>query len=277
MAETQAQEWEPPGGVLGELVAAAERRAAALAPPADGAAQVGGSALHRLGARGFVAALRGATVAVIAEIKRSSPSKGALNLALDAAARAADYAAGGAAAISVLTEPTRFGGSLADLTAVRRAVPVPVLRKDFIVRPAQLAEAADAGADGVLLIARALEPARLRDLAAIAATLGLDTLVEVRDERELELALGIPGCAVGVNTRNLETLEVDPAVGERLIARVPADRVAVYESGVSSAADVTRAANSGADAVLVGSALSPAADGVAAVRALCGVARRTRG
>lgn len=224
-----------------------------------------------------MASLRGESVAVIAEIKRSSPSKGALNPSLDAPGRAAEYVEGGAAAISVLTEPTRFGGSLADLVAVRRAVPAPVLRKDFIVHPAQLAEAAGAGADAVLLIARALDPSRLGKLAAVAAALGLDALVEVRDERELEAALAIPGCAVGVNTRNLETLEVDPTVGERLIAQVPADRVAVYESGVSARADVARAAGYGADAVLVGSVLSPAADGAAAVRALCGVARQARG
>lgn len=251
-------------------MAAAERRAADL--PRES-----GVAARPREARAFVAALRGSTVSVIAEIKRSSPSKGALNLSLDAPARAREYVSGGAAAISVLTEPTRFGGSLADLTAVSGAVAAPVLRKDFIVHPAQLVEAVSAGADAVLLIARALAPTRLRDLAARAAELGLDTLVEVRDEYEMERALAIPGCAVGVNSRNLETLEVDPAVGERLIPIVPADRVAVYESGVATVADVARAAAVGADAVLVGSVLSPAADGSAAVRGLCGVSRRRRG
>ncbi len=269
MAEIQAHAWKAPGGVLGELVAAAERRVALLPSLADGSPRPRAR-------RPFVTALRGATVAVIAEIKRSSPSKGALNLSLDAAARAAEYAAGGAAAISVLTEPTRFGGTVGDLKAVSGAVALPVLRKDFIVHVAQLAEAVGAGADAVLLIARALAPPRLRDLAAAAADLGLDTLVEVRDEAELERALAIPGCAVGVNTRNLETLDVDPAVAEQLMAIVPEDRVAVYESGVATAADVVRAAGFGADAVLVGSALSPSADGAAAVRALCGVARRGR-
>lgn len=228
-------------------------------------------------AAGFVSALRGSSVAVVAELKRRSPSKGTINDALDAPARGAAYARGGAAAISVLTEPARFGGSLADLTAVRAAVRVPVLRKDFIVHPAQLAEARDAGASAVLLIARALDPVEAAELADAAAGLGLDVLFEARDPAEIERGVMIRGCAIGINTRNLETLEVDPTVGERLLPLVPADRVAVYESGIVSRRDVERAAAAGADAVLVGSSLSVAPDGSSAVAALTGVPRVTRG
>lgn len=257
--------------MLGDLIAAATQRAAELARRGVPRAE------SRRHPRGFCAALRRSTVGVIAEIKRSSPSKGALDLALDAPARASEYEAGGAAALSVLTEPTRFSGSIADLAAVSSTAGIPVLRKDFIVNPVQVDEAAWAGADALLLIARALDPALMRDLAAHAGGLGLDVLAEVRDEVELDRALVVDRCAVGVNTRNLESLEIDPGVGERLLRLVPPDRVAVYESGIASAADVARAAAWGADAVLVGSVLSPAPDGAAAVRALCAVPRQPRG
>lgn len=225
----------------------------------------------------LAAALRGPRVAVIAELKRRSPSKGAINEGLSAPVRAAAYAAGGAAALSVLTEPTRFGGSPEDLEAVRAAVALPLLRKDFITFELQLIEARALGASAVLLIARALPPARLALLAEVARGLGLESLVEVRSESELERALAVPSAVVGVNNRNLETLEIDDAVGERLLPLVPPDRVAVYESGVRGVAEVERAAAFGADAVLVGSALSLADDGEAAVRALAGVPRRARG
>lgn len=221
----------------------------------------------------FSVALRRQSLAVIAEVKRRSPSKGALNEAMSAPTRAAEYAAGGAAALSILTEPSRFGGSIEDLIAVRRAVGVPLLRKDFIVDPLQLAEARFAGADAVLLIARALAPSRAEELAAAAAALGLAVLFEIRDESELARALNIPGCVVGVNTRDLETLDVDPAVSERLIPVIPADRIAVFESGVLGRGDVERAARLGADAVLVGSALSTQANGSRAVMELTGVTR----
>lgn len=216
-------------------------------------------------------------MAVIAEIKRRSPSKGSLNEGIDAAARAVEYERGGAAAISVLTEPDRFGGSLDDLTDVRRAVRIPPLRKDFIVHVAQIAEARSAGACAVLLIARALEPALATDLAAAAGAHGMDVLFEVRDEDELQRGLEIRACAIGINTRNLETLQVDPAVGQRLLRLVPPERVAVYESGVVTRDDVARAAAWGADAVLVGSSLSSVTDGAAAVRALSDVPAVKRG
>jgi len=224
----------------------------------------------------FAAALRGAQVRVIAELKRRSPSKGVINDALRADERAAAYASGGAAALSVLTEPTRFGGSLEDLRAVRAAVAVPLLRKDFITAQIQLLEARVAGAAAALLIARALHADELRQLAREARELGLDVLVEVRSEDELATALTVPDAVVGVNNRNLETLAIDDAIGARLLPLIPPARVAVYESGVRSVAEVERAASMGADAVLVGSVLSAAEDPVQAVRALAGVMRRGR-
>lgn len=278
MPEAQAiRHWEPPGGPLGELTRGAEARAVALVADAGHLAALEAQAASSPPPPPFARALRGDRVRVIAELKRRSPSKGAINEGLDAGARAAEYEAGGAAALSVLTEPIRFGGSLDDLTAAGRAVAIPRLRKDFIVHEVQLLEARAAGASAVLLIARALPPARLLALAAAARHRGLECLVEVRDEAELATALEVPGAVVGVNNRNLETLAIDDAVGRRLLPLVPPDRVAVYESGVKTRAEVERAAACGADAVLVGSVLSAARDGAAAVRALTGVARHGRG
>ena len=265
--------WDPPQGPLGELtLASTERARVAGAVP---------GALGSLATRAasaplpppFAVALRGESVRVIAELKRRSPSKGVINDTLLAPARAAAYEAGGAAALSVLTEPTRFGGSLDDLVAVRGAVRLPLLRKDFITSSLQLLEARAAGASAVLLIARALPADRLRALAAEARALGLESLVEVRTESELETAVSVPGAVIGVNNRDLETLVIDDAVGRRLLPLVPIDRIAIYESGVRNVDDVERAASWGADAVLVGSVLSGATDGHEAVRALCGVRR----
>ncbi len=225
----------------------------------------------------FAAALARPDVAIIAEVKRRSPSKGALDESLDAAARTAAYALGGAAAVSILTEPTEFGGSLEDLVAAHAAVSVPLLRKDFIMHEVQLLEARAHGASAALLIVRAHPAARLFALAAAARSVGLEVLLEVRDERELERALGVPGAVIGVNNRNLETLAIDDAVSERLLRLIPADRIAVYESGVRDVEAVRRAAALGADAVLVGSVLSVAPDATAAVRALTGIARSPRG
>ena len=219
---------------------------------------------------------RGGQVAVLAEVKRASPSRGAINPGLDAVAQARAYQAGGALGISVLTEPAHFGGSNEDLEAIRAAVDIPVLKKDFHVDPLQLVEARALGASAVLLIARALAPARLRELAAEAEALGLEVLIEVRDEWELERALETSAPLVGVNNRNLETLAIDTAASDRLIPAIPRDRVAIAESGMRTEADVTRAATAGADAVLVGSSLSAASDPAAAVRALAGVPRGSR-
>jgi indole-3-glycerol phosphate synthase len=259
--------------VLGELTNAAHERAKALVKSGT-AGDVLRAGFPVPGA--FVSALRRPSVGVLAEIKRRSPSKGTINDSITAGSRAAEYAAGGAAALSVLTEPTRFGGSLDDLTEARLAVKIPVLRKDFIVHPLQLAEARGAGASAVLLIARALDPSLAQELASAATLFGLDVLFEIRDEIELERALAIRGCAIGVNTRNLETLEVMPSVGERLVPMIPPDRVAVYESGVETRADVERVSRVGADAVLVGSSLSKQASGSEAVATLAGVPRQTR-
>lgn len=225
----------------------------------------------------FAAVLRGSRVSVIAELKRSSPSKGMLAASLDARARTSAYVEGGAAALSILTEPSRFGGSLSDLREARGAVAVPLLRKDFVTHEIQVLEARAYGASAVLLIARALEPALLAVLAAAAVRLGLTPLIEVRDEAELEWALRVPTAVIGVNNRDLETLVIEPAVGARLIPQVPAPRIAVYESGITDANGVRVAAALGADAVLVGSVLSTAPDPAEAVRALSTVPRQPRG
>ncbi len=266
--------WSAPGGVLGELVAEARARAAALGARD---AELDRAAADAPRPPGLAAALRRADVAVIAEIKRRSPSKGDLAPDMRLAERAAAYADAGAAALSVLTQTSRFGGTADDLAEAARTVRIPLLRKDFIVDPRQVIEARALGASAVLLIARALPPAELAALAAVARDVGLETLVEVRDAAELDAALGAGATIVGVNNRNLETLAIDDAVSAELLPRIPADRPAVYESGVAERADVERAAAYGADAVLVGSALSGAADPHAAAAALTGVARGARG
>lgn len=225
----------------------------------------------------FAGALERTDVAIIAEVKRRSPSRGVLDDTLDAGARAAEYALGGASALSVLTEPSEFGGSLDDLAAARSRVTIPLLRKDFIVAEVQLLEARLCGASAVLLIARALPPDRFFTLAAAARSVGLELLLEVRDEAELERALGVPDGVIGVNNRNLETLAIDDSVSERLLRLVPPGRTAVYESGVKDVDGVRRAAALGADAVLVGSALSVVSSAAEAVRRLTGVPRSARG
>jgi indole-3-glycerol phosphate synthase len=224
----------------------------------------------------MAAALLGDSVGIIAEVKRKSPSKGAIRPGIGAAAQVAAYDAGGAAALSILTEAEHFGGSPADLVEARKATRLPLLRKDFLVHEVQLLEARALGASAVLLIARGLSPARLRELSQRAAELGLETLVEIRDEGELADALSLRATMIGVNNRDLETLAVDPATGERLLPLVPRDRIAIAESGVQGRADVERFAACGADAVLVGSSVSGSADPTGAVRAIVGVARRGR-
>ncbi|MBA2463589.1 MAG: indole-3-glycerol phosphate synthase TrpC [Nocardioidaceae bacterium] len=194
-------------------------------------------------------------ISVIAEVKRSSPSKGALATIADPAALAADYAAGGAATISVLTEQRRFGGSLEDLRAVRAAVDVPVLRKDFILTSYQLWEARAAGADLALLIVAALDQPRLEGLLERAVSIGLIPLVEVHDEDEVERALQAGATLIGVNARNLKTLEVDRGTFARLAPRIPDDVVRVAESGVRGPHDVFEYAKQGAHVVLVGETL----------------------
>ena len=214
-------------------------------------------------------------VAVIAEIKRRSPSKGVLDDTLDAGQVASAFAAGGAAAMSVLTEPTAFGGALADLEVASRRVRIPLIRKDFVVDASQVFEAAAAGASAILLIARALGPAGLGPLVETAGTAGIETLIEVRSADELQWAVDAGADVIGVNTRNLETLEVDAAVALDLLPRVPRGTPAVFESGIRTRIDVDHAALAGADAVLVGSSLSMQGSTSDAVRALTGVPKRS--
>lgn len=270
----QAPAWSPPSGTLGALVAAARDRAVALVPRER---ELMAAAESAAAVPPFASALRGEDVGVVAEVKRRSPSRGSINAALDAADRAAAYARGGAAAISVLTEPEQFGGSNDDLTDVAQRVVVPLLRKDFHVHPLQLVEARAIGASAALLIVRALAPDELRGLVADARALRLEVLVEVRDEAELDRALAVGAHVIGVNNRDLETLRIDPLTGARLIGRIPPDRIAVAESGMRTPDDVETAARWGADAVLVGTSLSAAADPEAAVRALTGKRRASRG
>lgn len=225
----------------------------------------------------WVAALRHDDVSVIAEIKRRSPSAGVIADHLEAVEHAAGYVAGGARAVSVLTEPTHFGGSLADLTGVAAGVPVPVLRKDFILDEVQVLEARAAGASAVLLIVRVLDQVALRDLRQLAANLGLGCLIEVHSLGELDRALRVEPETVGVNARDLESLVVDlDAVGPVLRA-VPPQVLAVAESGVERRAHVEQLAACGADAVLVGTALAGSPDPRSAVAALTGVRRHPRG
>ncbi len=207
----------------------------------------------------------GEGVSVIAEVKRSSPSRGALADIADPAALAAEYEAGGAAAISVLTERRRFGGSLEDLRAVRDAVRIPVLRKDFIVTSYQLWEARAAGADLALLIVAALEQSALVSLIERAESIGLTPLVEVHDEEEVDRALDAGARLVGVNARNLKTLEVDRDTFSRLAPRIPDDVVRVAESGVRGPHDVFEYAKQGANVVLVGETLVTGKDPRSAV------------
>jgi indole-3-glycerol phosphate synthase len=226
--------------------------------------------------RPFAPALTGSDVGVIAEVKRRSPSAGAIHEDLDAVAHASAYARGGAVAISVLTDELHFGGSLDDLARVARTVPLPVLRKDFILDELQLYEARAAGASAVLLIVRALTPQRLDTLARMARGQGLGVLVEVHSPGELEAALAATPTAVGVNSRDLATFTLDVELAERLVAEVPRAVPAIAESGIATRADVERMAAAGADLVLVGTSVARTTDPAAAVRGLVGVPRKGR-
>ena len=210
-------------------------------------------------ARDFRGALAAPGLSIIAELKRRSPSGGALKPAADAAATAAAYHGAGARALSVLTEPEHFGGAIEDLKVARQAVPVPVLRKDFIIDPYQIAESRLAGADAILLIVAALGE-RTGEFVARAAEAELHALVEVHDERELETALDAGAEIIGINNRNLTDLSVDLGVFERLAPLVPPGVLAVAESGVETREDALRMRRAGADALLIGTALMRAPD-----------------
>jgi len=228
-------------------------------------------AMHLPPPRPFEDALRGTPPALIAEYKRSSPSAGPI-AGPDVASQAQAYDEGGAAAISVLTEPTRFDGALADLRAVRLAVGLPVLRKDFLVHPAQVIESRAAGSDAVLLIAAVLSELELKGMLAVAADLGLGALVETHSQEDLAKALATDAPVIGVNARDLETLDVDVERALSMLPGVPSDRVAVLESGVSTREDVERAIEAGARGVLVGETLMRSRDPGATIRSLRGAA-----
>ena len=219
-------------------------------------------------ARGFGAALRADGLSVISEVKRRSPSKGDLFADLDPAELARQYAAGGAACLSVLTDEDNFGGSADDLRAARGAVELPVIRKDFTVHVHDVYDARRMGADAVLLIVAALDDAELRDFHAAADEVGLDVLVETHDEAEVERALAVGATIVGVNQRDLVTFQVDHARALRVAAAIPADVVRVAESGVRGVEDAASLRGAGYDAVLVGETLVTSGDPEAAVRDL---------
>jgi indole-3-glycerol phosphate synthase len=265
------------GDLLAAIVAATRRIVevreareplAALARRAD--------RVERGGKRLLSALTRLDRVNVIAECKRRSPSRGVLRADYDPVAIARGYVDAGAAAISVLTEPTFFDGSLEHLAAVRAAVDAPLLRKDFIVSEYQLLEAKAAGADAVLLIVAALRPSELASLLASATTLGLDALVEAHNGDEVTIALTAGARIVGVNNRNLRTLEVDVEASERLIGQIPEDVVAVSESGLRSAEDLVRLQALGYRAFLIGERFMVEADPGAALRGLLNAASTTK-
>jgi indole-3-glycerol phosphate synthase len=260
----------PPDTHLDRIVAAHRARADTDRRPLD---DLVSEARRSPPTRGFAAHLAmepGDDVAVIAEVKRRSPSKGVLDATLDPAVAAADYAAGGAACVSVLTDQEFFGGSAEDLRRASQACTLPVLRKDFTVSAADVCDARIMGADGVLLIVAALSDTELAELSAVARQVGIDALVEVHDEAELERALASGATLVGVNQRDLANFSVDGGRAARLAAAIPAGVVAVAESGVSGPDDVARLADAGFQAVLVGEALVRAADRRAAMAALTG-------
>ena len=267
-------EWTPPTGTLGAIVAEAELRAAVLEGQRSTLERRAREAADAPSLRAALAA--GTSVTLLAEVKRRSPSKGAIAPGLSAVEQANAYAAGGASGVSVLTEPAHFGGSADDLASVRAQCALPPLKKDFHVAPIQLVEAKALGASAALLIVRALSPERLVELMNVGRELSLELLVEVRDEAELQRAIDAGAEMIGVNNRDLETLVIDPSTCDRIVPLIPRSVLAIAESGVASRADVERYALAGADAVLVGSVLSAAADPVQATRALVGVPRRAR-
>lgn len=220
--------------------------------------------------RDFAGALGGDGVSLIAEIKRKSPSAGEISAGADPALIAKAYEAGGASALSVLTEPDFFSGSLDDLATARKACSLPVLRKDFVVDSYQVVEARAAGADAILLIVAAMPVAQLEELLKLASEWGMASLVEAHDEREIDVALGAGASIVGINQRDLRTFEIDKGLAAQLRPRIPKDIVVVAESGISSAADVESLRAADVDAVLVGESLMRQADPARAVAELLG-------
>lgn len=253
-------------GFLSELVD--ERRRELDRRPLDDAKLLA-RAMALPPSRGFVGALRARKPALIAEVKRASPSAGPI-ADRDAGEQARAYAAAGAAAISVVTEPIHFQGSLADLRSARLACEVPILRKDFLIHPSELIASRAAGADAVLLIAACLSARELDAMLATAGDLGLGVLVETHSEADLDKALATDAEVIGVNARDLETLEVDVDLALDRLRHIPADRVAVVESGLAGREQVADAVDAGASAILVGEALMRADDPGAKLRELLG-------
>jgi len=271
-----ARAWTPPIGPLGRLSSASAERAIASLTVASFDEQLAAAMAAPVPADILESIASRSDVAVIAELKRRSPSKGAINAGLDAALQVRAYHDGGAAAFSILTEPSEFGGELADLERAASLSLRPCIRKDFITDAVQLVEARRAGASAALLIARALPSDRLSELVFISRKLGIEPLIEVRNEDELRDALDVGALLIGVNSRDLETLTTDDTVCERLLPLIPVTHLAIYESGVRTRADVERAASYGADAVLVGSFISASATPAHDVAALTGVPRARR-
>jgi indole-3-glycerol phosphate synthase len=257
-----------------QRIVAVKRREVAAARDARPLAALEADARHQPAARDFVGAMRvrvaAGRPAVIAEIKKASPSKGVLRDPFDPAAIARSYEAGGAACLSVLTDVDFFQGSIAALQAARGACSLPVIRKDFLVDPYQVIEARAIGADCVLLIAACLDDATMAELDALARRLGLAVLVEVHDGDELERALRLPGPLVGINNRDLRTFDVRLETTLGLLDRIPPDRLTVTESGILTPADVVRMRAADVQAFLVGEAFMRAPDPGAALRTLFG-------
>ncbi len=235
-------------------------------PPAELEARLGPAPRGRP----FSEALIAEGISLIAEMKRASPSQGPIRPAASVAEVVRAYQSAGARAVSVLTEPTHFGGSLDDLVEARASCDLPLLRKDFVVNEYQVLEARAAGADAVLLIVAALGRERLAELMAGASDLGMDSLVEVHDEDEVEVAVEAGAEVIGINNRDLHSLDVDPGTTFRLLADVPAGTVVVAESGITQRGHVSELEDAGVDAILVGDALMRADDPATAIRELLG-------
>lgn len=262
------------GDVLAEILRTKRDEVTALRPRL---AELRARALDRAPARPFAAALRDPEhVRLLAEVKRRSPSAGAIRAGAAPAEIAAAYERGGAAALSVLTDVHYFDGSLEALEEARSAVTLPVLRKDFVVDEVQLWEARAAGADAVLLIARALRPSRLAELHGVAREAGLDVLVEVHEAAELEAALAAGAELIGINNRDLRTFRTDLSRTIELAPSIPASVTLVAESGIRTADDVDRLGEAGVDAILVGEGLMREADVSSAAARICDRPRRPR-
>ncbi len=255
-----------------EAIAAYKRMDVAALKRAESQDAVEARARAASAPRGFIAALERAAapgrLALIAEIKKASPSKGLIRGDFDPPALAAAYEAGGAACLSVLTDAPSFQGADAYLTAARAATRLPALRKEFLVDPWQVAQSRALGADAILVILAISDDALAAELLAEAARFGMDALVEAHDEAEVDRAVALGARLIGVNNRDLRTFATDLAVTERLAVRIPADRLLVTESGIGAPADVRRLAAAGARAMLVGESLMRQADVAAATRAL---------